>query len=160
MAGEYTVSNIPGGLPHEFQNKNRRSPHEGNYLYRCFYRFWHLSDPSACDYVPPKGTVYHPGVYSSALHLGSQEVNVEVTVDAVEITGVTLVPLSDSVSAMYPLVAPSAKNLSGQICATQSLKNLTYPQESKYTSQALIRAVERALAKASVSTTETLFPGL
>ena len=100
-----------------------------------------------------KGTVYHPGVYSSALHLGSQEVNVEIT-------GVTLVPLSDSVSAMYPLVAPSAKNLSGQICATQSLKNLTYPQESKYTSQALIRAVERALAKASVSTTETLFPGL
>ena len=78
----------------------------------------------------------------------------------IEITGVTLVPLSDSVSAMYPLVAPSAKNLSGQICATQSLKNLTYPQESKYTSQALIRAVERALAKASVSTTETLFPGL
>lgn len=107
-----------------------------------------------------KGTVYHPGVYSSALHLGSQEVNVEVTVDAVEITGVTLVPLSDSVSAMYPLVAPSTKNLSGQICATQSLKNLTYPQESKYTSQALIRAIERALAKASVSTTETLFPGL
>ena len=36
-----------------------------------------------------KGTVYHPGVYSSALHLGSQEVNVEVTVDAVEITGVS-----------------------------------------------------------------------
>ena len=112
------------------------------------------------DTPASKGTVYHPGVYSSALHLGSQEVNVEVTVDAVEITGVTLVPLSDSVSAMYPLVAPSAKNLSGQICATQSLKNLTYPQESKYTSQALIRAVERALAKASVSTTETLFPGL
>lgn len=107
-----------------------------------------------------KGAIYHPGVYSSALHLGSQEVNIEVTVDAVEITGVTLVPLSDSVSAMYPLVAPSAKNLSGQICATQSLKNLTYPQESKYTSQALIHAVERALAKASVSTTETLFPGL
>lgn len=105
-------------------------------------------------------SLYHPGVYSSALHLGSQEVNVEVTVDAVEITGVTLVPLSDSVSAMYPLVAPSAKNLSQQICASQSLKNLNYPQESKYTSQALIRAVEKALAKASVSTSETLFPGL
>lgn len=104
--------------------------------------------------------LYHPGVYSCALRLGSQEVNVEVTVDDVQITGVSLIPLSDSVSVMYPLVAPSAKNLGAQICASQSLKNLNYPQESRYTSQMLIRAVEKALEKASISTTETLFPGL
>lgn len=104
--------------------------------------------------------LYHPGVYSCALRLGSEEVNVEVTVDDVEITGVSLVPLSDAVSVMYPLVTPAIENLSSQICASQSLKNLKYSEESRYTSQALIHAVEKALAKASISPAEHVFPEL
>lgn len=103
---------------------------------------------------------YHPGIYSCALRLGSEEVNVEVAVDEVEITGVSLVPLSDAVSVMYPLVTPAIENLNSQICASQSLENLKFSQESRYTSQALIHAVERALAKASISPAENVFLGL
>ena len=99
--------------------------------------------PASSDRV-----LYIPGVYSAALTLGSQEINVEVSVDSDEITSISMVPLSDSVATMYPLVQPSLDNLTKQICKTQSLKNLTYPDETRYTSQALLSAIERALKKA------------
>lgn len=94
--------------------------------------------------------LYIPGVYTASLKLGSQEVNVEVTVDSDRITSVSMVPLTDSVTTMYPLVQPSLDSLTSQICEKQSLENLTYPEEMRYTSQVLIRAIDTALAKASV----------
>lgn len=93
--------------------------------------------------------LYIPGVYSSALRLGSQEVNVEVAVDADRITSISMVPLSDAVATMYPLVQPSLQSLTAQICSSQSLENLSYPEESRYTSQVLINAIGQALRKAS-----------
>ena len=92
---------------------------------------------------------YIPGVYSASLKLGSQEVNVEVAVDSDRINSISVVSLSDSVATMYPLVQPSLQNLTQQICETQSTKNLTYPEETRYTSQALLQAVETALSKAA-----------
>lgn len=94
-------------------------------------------------------SLYIPGVYSASLTLGSQEVNVEVAVDANRITAITMVPLSDSVTTMYPLVQPSLQNLTQQICASQSLEHLSYSEDSRYTSQVLIQAIRTALEKAS-----------
>lgn len=94
--------------------------------------------------------LYIPGVYSASLTLGSQEVNVEVAVDSDRITAITMVPLSDSVATMYPLVEPSLQNLTRQICQSQSLEHLTYSEESRYTSQVLLGAIRTALQKASV----------
>lgn len=94
--------------------------------------------------------LYIPGVYTASLKLGSQEVNVEVAVDSDRITAISMVPLTDSVATMYPLVQPSLDSLTSQICEKQSLENLTYPEEMRYTSQVLIRAIETALTKASV----------
>ena len=101
--------------------------------------------PASSDQV-----LYIPGVYSASLKLGSQEVNVEVAVDKDRISAISMVSLSDSVATMYPLVQPSLENLTRQICDTQSTKNLTYPEESRYTSQVLLQAIERALEKAAV----------
>lgn len=92
--------------------------------------------------------LYIPGIYTASLTLGSQEVNVEVAVDADRITSISMVPLSDSVATMFPLVQPSLSNLTAQICEKQSLENLNYPEESRYTSQVLIQAIDRALQKA------------
>ena len=100
--------------------------------------------PVASDQV-----LYVPGLYSSSLVLGSQEVNVEVAVDANRITCISMVPLSDSVATMYPLVQPSLQNLTKQICDTQSTEGLTYSEDTRYTSQALIQAIDRALQKAT-----------
>lgn len=95
--------------------------------------------------------LYIPGIYSSSLKLGSQEVNVEVAVDDTQITSITMVPLSDAVTTMYPLVQPSLDHLTAQICEKQTLQGLTYGEESRYTSQALIRAIETAIEKAAVN---------
>lgn len=94
--------------------------------------------------------LYIPGVYSSSLRLGTQEINVEVAVDATRITSVAMVPLSDSVTTMYPLVQPSLDNLTQQIYTNQSLDGLSFQTESRYTSQTLIQAIQKALDKAAI----------
>ena len=101
--------------------------------------------PAASDQVH-----YIPGVYTSSLKLGSQQINLEVAVDSDRINAITMVPLTDSVETMYPLMQPSLDSLASQICSQQSLENLTYPEETRYTSQVLIQAIEQALKKASV----------
>ena len=72
----------------------------------------------------------------------------EVTVDRTGIRSVSLVPLSDSVETMYPLMAPSMDSIAAQILENQSLEGLEYPSGSQYTSMALVSAVRTALSKA------------
>lgn len=91
---------------------------------------------------------YIPGVYTVSLNLSNQEVDVQVTVDSDRIKAVTLVPLNDSITTMYPLLQPAIQDLSAQIVRSQSTENLTYSSDSKYTSTTLINAVEKALKKA------------
>lgn len=93
---------------------------------------------------------YIPGVYSTSMKLGAQEVNIEVAVDASHITGVSLVSLSESVETMYPLVQPSLEYLANQIYESQSLENLTYQEETRYTSMALVQTISSALQKAAI----------
>ena len=93
---------------------------------------------------------YLPGVYTASLVLGSQNVNIEVAVDADHINSITLQPLSDSVTTMYPLMAPAVSRLAAQICETQSLENITYTDGAQYTSNALMGAIKSALHKAEI----------
>ena len=97
---------------------------------------------------------YNPGIYSTSLVLGNQHVNVEVTVDSEHITSVSLVPLSDSVAAMYPLMQPAMDVLAPQIIEKQSLEGLEYPAGSQYTSMALVKAVKTAVSKAAIADLE------
>ena len=96
----------------------------------------------------PASVTYVPGLYSSPIVLGSENANVEVTVDRTGIRSVSLVPLSDSVETMYPLMAPSMDSIAAQILENQSLEGLEYPSGSQYTSMALVSAVRTALSKA------------
>ena len=93
---------------------------------------------------------YIPGVYSASLNLGNQDVNVQVAVDANRISSVSLVPLSEAVTTMYPLMQPTLDELADQIVSTQSLENLTYSSQSRYTSAALLKAIQTALDKAKI----------
>ncbi|CUX68504.1 hypothetical protein BN3590_03495 [Clostridium sp. C105KSO15] len=105
------------------------------------------------DAVPTSGdpVCYVPGVYSSVITLNSQDINVEVTVDSKKITSVTLVPLSEAITTMYPLMQPAMDNLSQQIIKNQSTKNVSYPTESRYTSGVLLKAVDQAITKAQIT---------
>ena len=49
---------------------------------------------------------------------------------------------------MYPLLQPTFDSLAAQICTKQSLENVSYETESKYTSLVLLEAIRKSLDKA------------
>ena len=120
-------------------------------VFRTTVLFCHLFiNRLQAEYTISKPT-YVPGVYSSAITLNNQDVNVQVTVDADKITSVTLVPLSEAVTTMYPLMQPAMDTLSEQIVKNQSTKNISYSDETRYTSTILLKAVDTALTKAEIA---------
>ena len=104
--------------------------------------------PDDASPVSDAASLYIPGVYSTELVLGDQTMNVEVMVDLDTITSIQLVNLSDAVTTMYPLLQPAFDSLTAQICEQQSLENLKYDTDSKYTSLVLLEAIRNSLEKA------------
>lgn len=99
---------------------------------------------------PTQPAAYIPGVYSSSIALGGQNVNVEVAVDADRIQSVSFVSLDEAVTTLYPLMEPVMEDLEDQILKNQTTENLSYSMETRYTSQSLIGAINLALEKAKV----------
>lgn len=91
---------------------------------------------------------YTPGIYRTSVSLADNTFDVEVTVDSDRITSIRLNNLSESTSAMFPLMEPALESLASQIYSTQSLENIQYSSDQKYTSMMLLDAIESALAKA------------
>ena len=100
------------------------------------------ADPASAD------AIYHAGVYTSPITLNDNTFDVEVTVDENHINSISLVNLSETTTAMYPLVEPALDALSDQIYTAQSTENITYSEENKYTSMLLLEAIDSALEKA------------
>ena len=94
---------------------------------------------------------YTPGVYRSSITLNGNTFDVEVTVDADRVQSIGLVNLSESTKASFPLMEPALESLSSQIYTKQSLENIDYPSDRKYTSMILLSAIEDALQKAENS---------
>lgn len=91
---------------------------------------------------------YVPGVYTSTLTLGETLLDVAVTVDRDRITSVSLNNLTDSVSAMYPLLEPSLEEINSQLAGINSIDELQPGTDNKYTSIVLKQAIKNALEKA------------
>lgn len=100
------------------------------------------------DTAVSSSSLYIPGLYNTELVLNDQIINVEVIVDEAQITSIKLVNLSEAVTTMYPLLQPAFDSLTAQIIETQSIENITYEQESKYTSLVLLEAIRKSLEKA------------
>ncbi len=110
-----------------------------------FFMFGPVQRQHSADTSPDR---YKPGIYTSPIELNSNTFDLEVSVDAEKIRDIRLVNLSESTSAMFPLMEPALESLSSQIYSSQSLENLKYPQDQKYTSLVLLNAIEDALKKA------------
>lgn len=144
---------------YEFQNQNRCFTYEGDHLYR---NLPPVSDRSGSSDVfmfdPGKAksvstdpaSVYTPGIYRSSIELNGNSFDVEVTVDAQKIRSIHLENLSESTAAMFPLVEPTLEELSSQIYSGQSLDELKYSSDQKYTSLMLIKAIDEAVSKAEL----------
>ncbi len=94
---------------------------------------------------------YVPGIYTSSITIGNNDLEVEVSVDSSHINAIRFSNLDESVTTMYPLVQPAIESIADQIYETQSLENITYSEENPYTSQVILNAIKDALKKAEVT---------
>lgn len=92
-----------------------------------------------------------PGKYTTSVILGNSSIDVEVVVDANNINSIRLVNLDEAVTTMYPLMEPALNDLAIQICEKQSLEDISYSEDNKYTSQVLLEAISSALEKAEAT---------
>ena len=93
---------------------------------------------------------YTPGIYTSTVSLNSTNLEVEVVVDSTHINAIRISNLDETVATMYPLVQPTVEYIAEQIYETQSLEDISYNEDSPYTSQIIIHAIEDALSKGKV----------
>lgn len=93
---------------------------------------------------------YIPGVYSSAITLGENTLNVSVTVDADTVSGVSIENLNQSITTMYPLLEPALNEINNQISVVDNVDDITYSKENQYTYIILNQAIKNALEQASI----------
>lgn len=93
---------------------------------------------------------YVAGVYQTSITLNNSSIDLEVILDSDTISSISMVPLEESVAAMYPLMEPALDSIAAQVYETQSLENITYDTEQQFTSMLLISAIENCLNKAKL----------
>ncbi len=101
------------------------------------------------DTTVSSSSLYIPGIYRTDLVLNNQVINVEVIVDESRITSIKMVHLDEAVTTMYPLLQTTFDSLVSQIYETQSLDDISYSQESKYTSLVLLETIRKTIDKAT-----------
>ena len=97
---------------------------------------------------------YVPGIYSTALQLGSSTMELQIAVDKNHINSINLTNIDESITTLYPLMRPTLSELSAVILAEQSIENISYSDENRYTSMLLMQAITTTLDKAIVSENE------
>ena len=93
---------------------------------------------------------YIPGVYTSSVVLNNNTIEIEAVVDENNINSIRLVNVSEMVTTMFPLIEPSFDDIVAQIYEKQSVEDITYKDDNKYTSILLLNAIDAALDKAKV----------
>ena len=93
---------------------------------------------------------FTPGVYTSTVSLNNTALEVEVTVDESHINSIRFANLDETVTTMFPLIQPTMEEIAQQICEKQSLDDIQYSEQTPYTSQVIINAIDDALKKAAV----------
>lgn len=118
-----------------------------------------ISSETSADDTTRTGAIYTtdtyvPGIYSSTLQLGSSTVELQITVDKNHINSINMTNIDESITTLYPLMRPTLSDLSAVILAEQSLDNISYNDENRYTSMLLMQAIKQTLDKAVVSENE------
>ena len=90
-------------------------------------------------------------IYSSTLLLGNATIELQIAVDKNHINSITLTNLDESVTTLYPLMSPTLSELATTILSEQSIDNISYGTENRYTSMLLMQAISEALDKAAAS---------
>ena len=94
-----------------------------------------MTDTASVNTLPATSAsaVYMPGLYSSMVQLGNSNIELQIAVD------------------YNPLVEPTLEELSTAIITNQSLDNIEYTSEQRYTSLLLMQAISTTLDKAKIT---------
>ena len=92
---------------------------------------------------PTQEPTYVPGIYTTSLMLNDRTVDIAVTVDENNINDIRMVNLDEAVTTMFPL-----DDLANQIVRNQSVSDIAYSDDNKYTSLVLLDAIKTSLGKA------------
>ena len=140
------------------KTKIHRTSHERNYLYCyfCHFRYSHplpfilyvLRRPA---FLCIRQKIMLPAFIPLLLHSEMKIWNWKFLISDTSINSIRISNLSETVTAMYPLLQPSLENLADQICKSQSLDHLTLSSDSPYTSQLLLNTIRDALKKAAAT---------
>ena len=103
----------------------------------------------------PTEVAYVPGVYTSTLQLGNTNMEMQVVVDATHINDISISNLDESIETMYPLMKPTLTELKNKVLEAQTVENISYSTETKYTSLMLLNSISQALGKATIVTENT-----
>jgi uncharacterized protein with FMN-binding domain len=93
-------------------------------------------------------TLFVPGIYSSVVSIGNSNMEINVAVDYDHINSITMSNLDETLETLYPLMSPTLSELSAAVIDSQSTENISYSDESRYTSMLLMQAINDALDKA------------
>lgn len=94
---------------------------------------------------------YNPGVYSSTITLGDSTLNVSVSVDEENISGVDIENMDEAVTTMYPLLEPALNEINEQISMVENVDEITYSKDNQYTYIILNQAIKNALEQATIT---------
>ena len=94
--------------------------------------------------------LYTPGVYTSPLMLNNTQLDVEVSVDESRIQLIRFANMDPDLAATYPLIQPTMEEIAEQVCFAQSVEQISFPDETPYTSKAIITAIKEALQEAAI----------
>ena len=94
---------------------------------------------------------YVPGIYTTSLMLNDRTVDIAVTVDENNINDIRMVNLDEAVTTMFPLLEPAFDDLANQIVRNQSVSDISYSDDTKYTSLVLLDAIKTSLGRAKPS---------
>lgn len=100
-------------------------------------------------------SLYEPGVYSSTVTLGENEMDISVTIGENEIYQVEITNLNDSITTMYPLVVPALEDINSQLAQGTELSEVQISEDCKYTGLFLINAIDQALKPAKKTSGES-----
>ena len=98
-----------------------------------------------------EANLYTAGKYSSSITLNDTTLNLEVVVDKNHINKVTIKNIDEAITTMFPLVEPSLENVTKQLYDDVPIDQIEIEEDSKYTEQLLIDAIQAALDKAKVT---------
>ncbi|MDF2537790.1 MAG: putative rane protein [Herbinix sp.] len=97
--------------------------------------------------------LYIPGKWTSSIALNDTAINLEVVLDEDHINSVRIINIDETITTMFPLVAPSLELIADQLYMDVPIDQLEIKEDSRYTQTLLIEAIKLALDKAKPTPT-------